>query len=219
MTCVSTVSYAVLVNGQHAPVFSPFRGLCQGDPIFPYLYLLCTEGLSSLINVVERISMIYGVNVARGSPSINHLFFTNDSIIFYRAKVSEWNAIQKVLDIYVVAVGQWINKQKTGIIFSSNTIRTFREQILSVVGVSLCTNQEKYLALPMVVGRNRYRTFEIIKDKVWSHINNWKNIFLSQADKDILLNSMVQAILTYAMSMFKLPHCTFKEITSQMAKF
>lgn len=71
----------------------------------------------------------------------------------------------------------------------------------------------------MMVGRNRYRTFETIKDKVWHRINNWKNLFLSQASKEILLKSVIQAISTYPMSMFKLSRITCKDIDSQMSKF
>lgn len=88
-----------------------------------------------------------------------------------------------MLETYEKAVGQGINKHKSWIFLSSNTSIVVRGQILALEGVSLCNNQEKYLGLSMVVGRNRYRTFEAIKDKVWTHINNWKNIFLIQASK------------------------------------
>lgn len=124
--------------------------------------------------------------MARGSPSINYLFIVDDIIVVCRVKVSNWQAIQEVLEIYDVAAGQRINKYKKMIFFSSNTNRAVREQILTIVSVSLCINQEKYLGLlPMVVGRNQYKTFEIIGDKVWTRINKWKNIFLFQACKEI----------------------------------
>lgn len=71
----------------------------------------------------------------------------------------------------------------------------------------------------MMVMRNMFRTFETIKDKVWTRINNWKNTFLSQARKEVLLKSVVQAIPTYAMNMFWLTHRTCKDIASLIAKF
>lgn len=82
MTCVMSVSYTVLVNGQPSQKIIPTRGLQQGDPISPYLYLICVEGLNSLLHDVERTLKIKGVKVARSSPIINHIFFADNSITF-----------------------------------------------------------------------------------------------------------------------------------------
>lgn len=54
MTCVSLVSYAIKVNGQPGSLIKPSRGIYQGDPIFPYLYLICAEGLSTQLNKSEK---------------------------------------------------------------------------------------------------------------------------------------------------------------------
>lgn len=53
MTCVTTVSYTVLVNGQPDQKITPTRGIRRGDPIFPYLYLICVESLCTLLHDVE----------------------------------------------------------------------------------------------------------------------------------------------------------------------
>lgn len=140
--------------------------------------------------------------MVRSSPFINHIFFVDDTIIFYRAKLKEWIKIQNDLDIYEAAADQGISKSKTEIFFSANANNIAKGQILNSVGVSLCNNQEKYLGLPMMVSRNRYCTFEMIKDKIWARIHNWKNTFLSQVKKEVLLKLVVQDIPKYAMSMF-----------------
>lgn len=86
ITCVSIVSYSILVNGQPSSVFQPTRGL---DSIFPYLYLICAKGFSTLLNETENTHRIRGVKMARSNPSINYLLFTDDSIIFCWAKLKE----------------------------------------------------------------------------------------------------------------------------------
>ena len=61
MMCVTTVEYSVLINGEAKGKINPTRGLRQGDPISPYLFLLCTEGLSAMLKKEERAGKIKGV--------------------------------------------------------------------------------------------------------------------------------------------------------------
>ncbi|XP_042969115.1 uncharacterized protein LOC122301804 [Carya illinoinensis] len=219
MVCVTSVTYSVLVNGQPCCTIKPSRGIRQGDPISPYLFILCAEGFSSLVDMGERRGDISGVAVTRGGIRVNHLLFADDSVIFGRAKLSEWFKIQDLLSIYERASRQSLNRQKTTIFFSSNTPMSVRRQIQQVAGVATCGNFEKYLGLPSIVGRSRYNTFRILKERVWNKVNNWKNTFLSQAGKEILLKAVVQAIPTYSMSVFMLPRRLCKEIVVVMAKF
>ena len=62
MECVKTVSYSILVNGELKSLISPSRGICHGDPLSPFLFLLCTKGLHELIKKVARTSDIRGFN-------------------------------------------------------------------------------------------------------------------------------------------------------------
>jgi hypothetical protein len=75
----------VLFNGKPVEEFRPSRGLRQGDPIFPYLFLLAAEGLSGLLKRSCQSSHLQGINVASTAPSVNHLLFANDSLLFVKA--------------------------------------------------------------------------------------------------------------------------------------
>ena len=75
MECVRTVSYSVLINGEPKGFFHPTRGLRQGDPISPYLFLLCAEGLHVLLAKAARSNQIQGISISRGGPKLTHLFF------------------------------------------------------------------------------------------------------------------------------------------------
>ena len=63
----------------------PSRGLIQGDPLSPYLFLLCANGFSSFVNDVARNNMLSGVSIFRGCPMVTHIFFTDDSLLFCKA--------------------------------------------------------------------------------------------------------------------------------------
>jgi hypothetical protein len=81
MKCVFSVSYRFKVNGQMTDTVIPGRGLLQGDPISPYLFLLCAEGFSGLLHHVEDVGDIKGFKLAPTDPTVNHLLFADDSLL------------------------------------------------------------------------------------------------------------------------------------------
>lgn len=82
MDCLSTVSFSVLWQGESFGHIIPHRGLRQGCPLCPYLFLFCTEGLSCLLNQASLMSFIKGIRVAPTAPLISHLFYADDSLLF-----------------------------------------------------------------------------------------------------------------------------------------
>lgn len=91
--------------------------------------------------------------------------------------------------------------------------------MVSAVGVALNCNYEKYLGLPTIVGRSKYQAYRSIKERIWAKISSWKNTFLSQAGKKVMLKVVIQGIPTFTMSVFMLPKKLLKEINSMMGKF
>ena len=107
--CISTVSYSILVNGEPKGEIFPSRGIRQGDPLSPYLFLLCLEGLNRMIQKAARDDIIRGFSLCKNGPKITHLFFADDSLLFCRARKEDLQAIQKILTSYEHASGQKIN--------------------------------------------------------------------------------------------------------------
>ncbi|KAL0006736.1 hypothetical protein SO802_008238 [Lithocarpus litseifolius] len=219
MMCVSTVSYSVLINGEPKGKIVPSRGLRQGDPISPYLFLLCTEGLLAMLKKEEKEGHIKGVAVSRGAPSVSHLLFTDDCILFCKASVLECDRVLKVLKDYERVSGQKLNKEKTSLYFSKNTDRGVQEQVKQKFGAEIICHHEKYLGLPPLVGRGKRKAFNRIKDQVGRKIARWKGKLLSNAGREVLIKAVAQATPTYTMSVFKLPDSLCKDLNSLMGNF
>jgi hypothetical protein len=121
MKCVSTINYAVLINGSPMGIFYPSRGLRQGDPLSPYLFLLCAECLSNLLSNAEKKDYITGVPISPKGPFISHLLFADDCILFCKANRVEWRRSLKLINVYEAGSGQKVNFNKTSVFFSRNT--------------------------------------------------------------------------------------------------
>lgn len=80
MECVQFVSYSVLINGLTYGNFKPTRGLRQGDAMSPYLFLLCVEVLSQMLDRAQCTNQMQGMRLARRCPRVSHLFFADDSL-------------------------------------------------------------------------------------------------------------------------------------------
>lgn len=120
MKCVTTVSFSVRVNGVFSDVFKPSRGIRQGDPISPYLFLLCSEGLTSMLKNIGPLYVSRGVRVSRHAPWISHLLFADDCLIFTQASKKGADRVADILEAYNWGSGQLVNKNKSAIFFSPN---------------------------------------------------------------------------------------------------
>ena len=93
MRCVRSVTYSIKINGSPRGHIIPSRGIRQGDPLSPYLFLLCAEGLSTLIKASMARGNMTEVSVCHRGPILSHLFFADDSLIFYKASLEECDAL------------------------------------------------------------------------------------------------------------------------------
>ncbi|XP_019161424.1 PREDICTED: uncharacterized protein LOC109158061 [Ipomoea nil] len=198
MYCVTTVSYEFLVNGFSAGQVIPTRGLRQGDPL-------------SLLQQAQQCGKIHGCRVARGAPPISHLFFADDSLLFFKANVAEAGEVKRCLIEYEALPGQAVNYHKSSVCFSKNTTEDCRDQVAQLLGVPKATDFSKYLGLPSFIRRRKMAVFSYIEDKIKQRIGTWNKRLLSQAGKEVLLKSVAQSMPTFSMSVF----CYLKQYAKQ----
>ena len=129
MMCVTMVSYSVLINGEPKGRIVPTRGLRQGDPISPYLFLLCAEGLSTMLKRDDSGEYLCGISVCRRAPMVSHLLFADDCIVFCNVVTEEGLRVTKILENYERESGQKLNKGKTFLFFNKNTRVEIKEAV------------------------------------------------------------------------------------------
>lgn len=105
METVHTASHSVLINGEPKGYITPSIGIKQGDPLSPYLFLLCAEGLSSLIRKAVKSQQLYWILSCTNGVCISHLLFPDDSFIFRRATVEEGVSLLEILGRYEATLG------------------------------------------------------------------------------------------------------------------
>ncbi|CAJ2659660.1 unnamed protein product [Trifolium pratense] len=219
MLCESSVNYSALVNFEKVGPIHPGRGLRQGDPLSPYLFIMVTEGLTSLIKKAVASGDLHGVKICSGAPMVSHLLFADDCFIFCRSNLSETRKIMEILKIYEDASGQEINLSKSEVFFSRNISQAAQEDLSNLMGVRHVLGTGTYLGMPCMVGRSKKATFAYIKDRIWRKINSWRSRHLSKAGKEVMIKSVLQAIPAYIMSIYIIPDTTMNEIERMLNSF
>ncbi|KAL0001832.1 hypothetical protein SO802_015613 [Lithocarpus litseifolius] len=126
-------------------------------------------------------NQFHEVVVCRRAPSISHLLFADDSLIFCRAIQDEVQEIVDILQLYATAFGQLMNFVKSSIYFSSNTDGAKWDWIKNRLNVKEVDRFQTYLGLPTLIGCSKYQTFAFLKDRVWKKLQEWKGKMLSRA--------------------------------------
>ncbi|KAG8365002.1 hypothetical protein BUALT_Bualt18G0057700 [Buddleja alternifolia] len=178
MFCVKSARPRVLWNGEPLQTFSPKCGLRQGDPLSPYLFVLCVERLVYLINeAVEDHSWI-PLPSCRGGPKFSHLFFADDLMLMTKATSENAYTIGKILEVFYA---------NSGLMFGCTT------------------NLGKYLGVPLVHSRASVSLYRGLIDKVQSRLSLWKANMLNFAGSSTLINAVTTAMPSHVMQTTWLP--------------
>ncbi|KAL9663876.1 hypothetical protein QQ045_019269 [Rhodiola kirilowii] len=219
MHCVKSVSYKIRVNEMISDPFSPERGIRQGGPLSPYLFVLCTEWLAQRMELSQENGDLEGIKVSRSAPSISHLLFADDCILFVKATVDSMLKLKSILRDYEAVSGQQINYEKSELYAGNNIRDELARSLGGILGVKVVNCIDKYLGLPICLNGRKTAMLNFIEDRMWKRVNGWKEKLLSVAGKEVLIKSIIQAIPVYAMSCFKMPKRIFDCWNSVVSSF
>ncbi|XP_010481232.1 PREDICTED: uncharacterized protein LOC104760080 [Camelina sativa] len=219
MFCISSVEYKVLINGQPNGQIVPARGLRQGDPLSPYLFILCTEVLIVNIQKAEADKRITGIKVANICPPITHLLFADDSLFFCKADKEQCGVVLDILQQYEAVSGQQINFAKSSIQFGHTVEAQVRLEMQRVLGITNLGGMRSYLGITESLGGSKTKVFSYVRDWLQSRTTGWPAKLLSKGEKEVMIKSVATVVPTFVISCYRLPKTITSKLTSVVANF
>ncbi|KAL5543569.1 hypothetical protein UlMin_007353 [Ulmus minor] len=216
--CISSATMKLLINGAYVRDIKPKRGLRQGDPLSPYLFILCTEILSRMFMSKVENDMIHGFKLARGGPPLHHLLFADDIFVFGKACFTEARHIKETLDSFCSWSGLSFNSSKSSIFFSGNTRGAVANQLTGFLGFEHISMDSCYLGLPMF-RTNKRNDFNYLVECLDSKLAGWKSRLLSKASRLTLIKFVALAMPIYAMHTARIPKAICAKLDARIRRF
>lgn len=130
------------------------RGLRQGDPLSPYLFILCQDVLSRMLEAEFSVGRLSGVKASFNGPALTYVMYADNLVLFSKANSREARVIDKCLDRYCSWSGQKINYNKSGLAFSKATHKPVMRSIKQLLQMKRLQKDTMYHGAPMVLSRS-----------------------------------------------------------------
>lgn len=146
MACVSIVSYTILLSGWEHGFFRPERGIHQGDPISPFLFIMCAEALLSVLDNAESKGRLHGIQLAVGGPSVHHLLFADDRLLLCQANLMESVEVLRCLN----SMAMHLANRLTHLNLRSSLVKELR-RVLKLISNAYLQSIKKEVRAPILV--------------------------------------------------------------------
>jgi hypothetical protein len=216
--CVFAGSMSVLVNGSPSEEINIQRGLKQGDPLAPFLFLLVAEGLGGLMKKAVDLSRFIGFRIRGGEVMISHLQYADDTLCVGEASINNLWALKAILRGFEMVSGLKVNYWKSSLM-GLNVSQEFMSLASSFLNCKTSFVPFKYLGLPVGANPRRLFTWEPLLDSLRKRLGGWGNKFVSLGGRIVLLNAVLNAIPIFYLSYFKIPIMVWKKIRRIQREF
>lgn len=204
MSCISSASFKLLWNGESTDSIVQKRGIRQGDPLSPYIFVLCLERLGHKIQNEVSLGRWKPLKASRNGPSVSHLFFADDLLLFADATVSQMEVVKRCLAEFEHASGQKVSFSKSIVHFSSNTLCEEAAEISLMGGMPLTEDLGRYLGMYLVHGHHGKQHYKSLLERVHKRLNGRKMKTLSLAGRATLASSIMLSMPIYQMQTAKM---------------
>lgn len=210
--CVTTPSFTVGYNGTVQGYFKSKRGLRQGDPLSPYLFVLAMNCLSIMLDKAAAEGR-FGCHYKCKESKLTHLCFADDFLIFTEGSYESVQGVLDVLRDFESKSGLAISISKT-CFFTSDIPDIEVEQIKNQIGLQHGTLPIRYLGVPLCTKKLSVSNCEPLLQSVKAKLNSWSSKSLTFAGRLLLINTVIVGISNFWYATFTLPKKCIKEINS-----
>ncbi|KAK4384654.1 hypothetical protein Sango_3038900 [Sesamum angolense] len=188
--CVTSAQYSVVVNGGVHGFFAGARGLRQGDPMSPYLFVLVMEVLHMILQQLIEQDGEFQYHWICKDFNLFQLSFADDLLLFCKADVRSVVLFGRGLDTFATLSGLHTNPQKSQLIISKAALG-LRESLLATLGFQEGHLPVRYLGLPLISARLSVADCQPLLQKIDSRIKGWEGVQLSFAGRVQLIKSVL----------------------------
>eukprot|EP00253_Pinus_taeda_P022901 PITA_22901 len=218
LALIKSPRYSILVNGAPSAPFSPSRGIRQGDPLSPFLFVILMEGLSRLIAKRKADGQIKGLQPIRSCPATTHQQFVDDTMLHGTPTVQEAIAYRNILHLFSKASGMEINFSKSTIFFF-NTHQAVQSHLSRLLGFKIGSLPSRYLGAPLTLKPWQKAHWEKVLANMERRCKHWTNRALNFAGRLVLTKVILQAIPQYILSILPAPKGILDQIRSIQRSF
>lgn len=218
MECITTASASVLVNGSSSGEFKLQRGLRQGDPLSPFLFILAAEGLSLLMKRAVNCGIFQPVEIGLKKIQVSHLQFADDTIFMGAASIENIWAMRRILRISELMSGLKVNFEKC-CLYGENVNERSLQEWANILGCNVGSLPLTYLGIKVGINHRKYVEWKDVVKKIRARIQRWEGNKFSIGARITLLNSILSSLPTYYLSFYKIPKKALRDIESLQRNF
>ncbi|GJZ61623.1 RNA-directed DNA polymerase, eukaryota [Tanacetum coccineum] len=216
-SCLRSSRGSILINGSPTEEFQFFKGLKQGDPLSPFLFILIMESLHLSFQRVVEAGMFTGIKLS-SSVTLSLMFYADDAMFLGQWNDGNIDTLVHVLECFYQASGLRINMSKIKIM-SVHVEGEKVKQAASKLGCRTLNAPFVYLGTKVGGTMSRVNEWNEVVDKVISRLSKWKMKSLSIGGRLTLLKSVLGSIPIFHMSIFRVPLSLLNSLESIRNKF